>query len=132
MARKKRKTITVNSGKGIGDTLETVIKKTGVKKIADMFIKGDDCGCEERKKKLNKLFSYKLKARCFTEDEFKSWKEFKSVVNLSLSNEQTSFLCNLHSSVFNTDLYVPCRNCSPKPFIRMIDNLDVVYDSYYE
>ena len=40
---------------GLGDTLEKVFEKTGIKKLVK-FIAGEDCGCDERKKKLNKLY----------------------------------------------------------------------------
>ena len=43
---------------GLGDTLEKVFEKTGIKKLVK-FIAGEDCGCDERKKKLNKLFPYR-------------------------------------------------------------------------
>ena len=44
--------------KGLGDTVEKITKATGIDKVAK-FILGEDCGCEERKQKLNKLFPYK-------------------------------------------------------------------------
>lgn len=41
--------------KGFGDTLERITKATGIKKIVDTISEatGKDCGCGERKKKLN-------------------------------------------------------------------------------
>jgi len=39
--------------KGLGDTVEKVIKVTGLQKF-----KKKDCGCEKRKKALNKAFPY--------------------------------------------------------------------------
>ena len=53
---------------GLGDSIEKVTEATGIKAAVE-FIAGEDCGCDERKKKLNKLFSYK-KPECFTEDEY--------------------------------------------------------------
>lgn len=43
--------------KGLGDTIEFFTKATGIDKIVDKVI-DDDCGCANRKKKLNKLFPY--------------------------------------------------------------------------
>jgi len=43
--------------KGLGDTVEKITKITGVKKVVEMIT--DDCGCDKRKEKLNKLFPYK-------------------------------------------------------------------------
>ena len=46
--------------KGLGDTIEEVFKKTGISYIAKKAL-GEDCGCDKRKKKLNKIFPYKDK-----------------------------------------------------------------------
>jgi len=40
--------------KGLGDTVEKVIKITGLNRSAPK-----DCGCKKRKEKLNKMFPYK-------------------------------------------------------------------------
>lgn len=47
--------------KGLGDTIEKITKATGIKKIVDTVSKatGKPCGCNKRKEKLNKAFSYK-------------------------------------------------------------------------
>jgi hypothetical protein len=42
--------------KGLGDTIEKITKATGIKKVVDLLI--DDCGCDERKEKLNKKYPY--------------------------------------------------------------------------
>ena len=46
--------------KGLGDSIEKVTKTTGIKAFVDKVNKilGKDCGCKERKKKLNKMFPY--------------------------------------------------------------------------
>ena len=61
--------------KGLGDTIERITKATGIDKVAKKVL-GDDCGCEERKQKLNKMFPYKV--RQFTEDEIKIYEEVLS------------------------------------------------------
>ena len=43
--------------RGLGDTVEKITKATGIKNVIDRI--ADDCGCEERKNKLNKLIPYK-------------------------------------------------------------------------
>jgi len=35
--------------KGLGDSIEKVLKATGIDKVAKAVL-GDDCGCEERNK----------------------------------------------------------------------------------
>jgi hypothetical protein len=59
--------------KGIGDSIEKALQATGIDKVAKAVL-GDDCGCEERKQKLNKLFPYN-NVRQFTEDELKVYEE---------------------------------------------------------
>lgn len=46
--------------KGVGDTLERILKATTIDKIAK-FALGDDCGCNKRKDYLNKKLPYNKK-----------------------------------------------------------------------
>ena len=46
-----------NQSDGVGDTVEKITEKTGIKKLVKMVV-GDDCGCDERKEKLNEIFPY--------------------------------------------------------------------------
>jgi hypothetical protein len=43
---------------GLGDTIEKITKATGIKAAVELFssVTGLDCGCDERKETLNKLF----------------------------------------------------------------------------
>jgi len=123
MARPKKQ-------KGLGDTIEAVLTTTGIKKIFEIFVDGEDCGCDKRKEKLNELFPYRFKARCLTELEYNSWKDFKEVRTLKISWAQIVYVCDLYASVFNRQTWYPCSGCSPKPLINMIDKLDKVFDAY--
>ena len=119
MGRKKRSI-------GLGDTVEKIIHATGLQ----IFVEGKDCGCDKRKEKLNELFPYRFKARCFTEQEYNSWKEFVAVRTITLPKEQVDYVCELYASVFDRPVWFPCSSCSPKPLISMIDKLDLVFKSY--
>lgn len=119
MARPKK-------SKGLGDTVEKIIKATGL----DVFVNGKDCGCEERKAYLNNLLPYRTKARCLTEKEYNQWSEFKEVRTITISAIQVDFVCELYSKVFNRPLWKPCATCSPKPLIAMIDKLDLIHGTY--
>ena len=46
--------------KGLGDTIEKVFEKTGIKHVAKKAL-GEDCGCKKRKETLNSWFPYKNK-----------------------------------------------------------------------
>jgi len=48
----------LNKPKGLGDTVEKVFEKTGIKYVAKKVL-GEDCGCKGRKDKLNKLIPYR-------------------------------------------------------------------------
>lgn len=43
---------------GLGDDLEKVFQKTGIKAVVEKVTKGG-CGCKERKNILNRIFPYK-------------------------------------------------------------------------
>ena len=45
---------------GLGDTIDKITTVTGIK-AAVKAVAGDDCGCEERRKKLNEMFPYNNK-----------------------------------------------------------------------
>jgi len=127
MARSKKQ------HKGLGDTVEAVLEKTGASKLFHIFVDGEDCGCDDRKEILNNLFPYRFKARCLTEQEYNDWKEFKDIRTLKLEWKQVIYVCDLYASVFNRQKWYPeCHNCSGtvKTLISMIDKLDKVYNAY--
>lgn len=43
--------------KGLGDTVDKITTATGLKKLVKMV--SEDCGCEQRRQKLNEKFPYK-------------------------------------------------------------------------
>lgn len=49
--------------KGLGDLVAKVTKVTGIDKVADVVAKNlglEDCGCEQRQKDLNQIFSFNI------------------------------------------------------------------------
>ena len=44
--------------RGLGDTVAKITKATGKKAVVDKVTNGD-CGCEERRDTLNRIFPYK-------------------------------------------------------------------------
>ena len=51
-----------NRPKGLGDSIENFTKATGIKSLMNMTMNAvgkKDCGCNKRKKFLNKAFPYK-------------------------------------------------------------------------
>tara|TARA_R110000803_G_scaffold76454_2_gene141090 strand:+ start:92 stop:556 length:465 start_codon:yes stop_codon:yes gene_type:complete len=123
-----------NESKGLGDTVEKVLKATGIKKIVDVF--SDDCGCNERKEKLNNQFPYKRKAqRCLTEQQYKEYSQYTERRTLNVwKEEDIELLIRLYAHVFaiqysSKDL---CRSCSGsgKILFRLSKGLDIVFETY--
>ena len=54
--------------RGLGDKIEQFTEKTGIKKVVKKIF-GDDCGCSERRDKLNAMFPNFKNIRPFTKDE---------------------------------------------------------------
>ena len=113
---------------GLGDVIDKITTKTGIKKVVKAIVK--DCGCDKRKDKLNEtsLFTRGLKPRCMSEEEHKEWGDFIEVRTLKITEEQRIYICGLYSIVFNKPYYEPNIN-NRKPIDKMIDNLDKVYNN---
>ena len=91
----------MTNSKGLGDSIEKVLKKTGIDKVAKKVL-GDDCGCEERKQALNKMFPY-AKVRQFTEDEMSIYESVLPRIKGTISGADQSTLVKLYNKVFNAN-----------------------------
>ena len=111
--------------KGLGDTIAKITEATGIDKLVK-FIAGEDCGCDERKEKLNKLFPY-AKPLCLTEDEFNTVDAyFKQNTNTLTSDEQTSLIA-INNRVLNQKLtFSTCSSC----LRDLVSKLRVIYNEY--
>jgi hypothetical protein len=85
--------------KGFGDTVEKITEATGIKK-AVKFLAGEDCGCDERKDKLNYLFPYQ-KPNCFTEQEFNYLIDYFASKPNKLTVEKQTEVLEIYNRVFN-------------------------------
>jgi hypothetical protein len=111
--------------KGLGDTIAKITEATGIDKLVK-FVAGEDCGCDERKEKLNKLFPY-AKPLCLTEDEFNTLDTyFKQNTNTLTSDEQTSLIA-INNRVLNQRLtFSTCSSC----LRDLVSKLRVIYNEY--
>lgn len=111
--------------KGLGDTIAKITEATRIDKLVK-FIAGEDCGCDERKEKLNKLFPY-AKPLCLTEDEFNTLDTyFKQNTNTLTSDEQTSLIA-INNRVLNQKLtFSTCSSC----LRDLVSKLRVIYNEY--
>ena len=88
--------------KGLGDTIENITKATGIKKVVEAVSEatGIDCGCEDRKDLLNKLFPYK-QTECLN-DEDKEWlTNYFEINNNQLTPKQQTRVIEIYKNVFN-------------------------------
>ena len=57
-----------NDSKGLGDTIEKITTVTGIKAVVEALA-GKDCGCDEKKERLNDKIQYKV-VQCPTEEMY--------------------------------------------------------------
>ena len=106
----KKKKPTKKKSKGLGDTIAKVTKATGIDK-AVKFIAGEDCGCDERKEKLNKLFPYN-KPECLNENEYNFLKEFYRIDRNTVTYKEQLELIAISNRVLHTKLEPSsCSSC---------------------
>jgi len=121
---KKSKTIKKKS-KGLGDTVAKVTKATGIDK-AVKFIAGEECGCEERKEKLNKLFPYN-QPECLNESEYNFLKDFYNIERNTVTYPQQLELIAISNRVLKTKLQPSsCSSCIKS----LMEKLKKLYDNY--
>ena len=103
--------------KGIGDSVEKVLKATGIDKVAKKIL-GDDCGCDERKKKLNQMFPY---ARPFTEDELKIYEQvLPSLKKGNINRNEQIALVKIYNKVFNSNKKLTsCTSCIQQTLAKL-------------
>ena len=103
--------------KGLGDSVEKVLKATGIDKVAKKVL-GDDCGCEERKQKLNKMFPY---ARPFTEDELSIYESvLPRLKSGTITGSDQAILVNLYNKVFNSNKRPSnCSSCVQQTLAKL-------------
>ena len=112
---------------GLGDTIEQVLEVTKIAKVAK-WILGEDCGCEERKEKLNKLFPYS-KPKCLTEEEHAYLTESKVLdKNVLIPSEQRELL-KIYNRVFSQKRQpTSCGSC----LREVVNGLQSVINEYKE
>ena len=113
--------------KGLGDTIESITEATGIKAAVEMFSKatGIDCGCEERKTKLNELFSYSRKVNCLTETDYNLLTDL--ITKNQLTPEDQKILTDIYYNVFNYRLQLSaCGSC----WAGKVQELKKVYNEY--
>ena len=129
MAKRKRRTpaemAEAKKAQGLGDTIEKITEATGIKALVK-FIAGEDCGCDERKAKLNVMFPY-AKPKCLEESEYLFLKEFYKDTKAQIKPTEQLRLLKIFNRVFSQRQEPSsCASC-----VRdVVNKLKKVYDNY--
>lgn len=95
---------------GLGDTIEKITEATGIKS-AVKFLAGEDCGCDQRKEKLNKVFRYN-KPECLTEDEYNFLVSEMSLTKNVVSVDTQKRITKIYNRVFHQNRQpTSCSSC---------------------
>lgn len=112
--------------KGLGDTLEKVFKKTGIDKVAK-WVLGEDCGCDDRKEKLNYLFPY-YKPECLTEDEFNYLDEYFKANKNTVHPQTQKKLLKIFNRIFKQNKEMTsCSSCFKKDLHNKLHRIYLEY-----
>ena len=100
-----------NKPEGLGDTIAKVTGAIGLDKAVKAIV-GEDCGCDERKEKLNKLFNYR-KLECVNEEDFAYLTNFFKGNPSKVTHSQKVRLIGIYNFAFNQNekLTTTCRTC---------------------
>ena len=113
------------SSEGLGDTIEKVTKATGIKKLVE-WVAGEDCGCDERKEVMNRLFKYN-KPLCLEEDEYNYLKDFFNTHRGVISSPTQGDLLKIYNRIFQTNKQkTGCSSCVK----TMVGELQKVFKTY--
>ena len=119
MARKKKQ------AEGLGDTVENILEATGIAKVAK-WVLGEDCGCEERKQKLNELWRYK-KPECLTEDEYNYLDTFFNRGTSSVKPSEQRELLKIYNRVLHEKQQpTSCGSCL-RDIVNKLNQLYAIY-----
>ena len=119
MARKKKQ------AEGLGDTVENILEATGIAKVAK-WVLGEDCGCEERKQKLNDLWRYK-KPECLTEDEYNYLDTFFNRGTSSVKPSEQRELLKIYNRVLHEKQQpTSCGSCL-RDIVNKLNQLYAIY-----
>ena len=127
---------------GLGDLVENVLNSNAVKPLTNAIKKaiwkdGQDCGCTERKEKLNKLFSFnqrKTPLQCMTKEIFDKWSSVRDIKKF----DRTRYLkvvypalAEIHAELYQHRYQEPC-SCTPKVWNNWREDIELTWNLYKE
>ena len=121
--------MTKRKSAGLGDSIEKLTEVTGIKKAVKIFTEatGIDCGCDERKETLNKLFPYNRDINCLNETDYNSLTKYLDANKTTLNAIEQQEISDIYFNVFNYRLQISsCASC----WKGKLDELRKVYNEY--
>ena len=110
--------------KGLGDTIEQITTATGIKAVVEKVseLTGIDCGCEERREKLNALWSYR-QPKCLSQNSIEWFSSFLKNKPEQLTIILQNKLKSIYKEVFDIDFAsTNCASCW-RDMIREIERV---------
>lgn len=111
------------ASEGLGDTIAKVTEATGIKK-AVKFLAGEDCGCDERQERMNRVFRYN-NPKCLNEQEYEYIADWIENGNDKLNSKQLKEMNVIYNRVFKKKFR--CQKCSAP---RMMKELVTYFNDY--
>jgi len=116
-----------SKSKGLGDKIAAVTKATGIEKVVKTFF-GEDCGCDERRDRLNKMFP----SRSITQMDEEQYTFFRDVLQPAYRGHQTlkgkdsDFFYQMYNDIFGKNQKkTKCTSCNKNMYIELLK----VYES---
>jgi hypothetical protein len=126
LEKKAKKSTKSIKAKGLGDTVERVLEKTGIAKVAK-WVLGEDCGCDKRKQILNDLYPY-YTPECLTEEEYKYLDKYYTESKNTVQPDVQKSVLKIYNRVFHQKANLTsCSSCYKK---TVHDKLKNVYKEY--
>jgi len=122
--------------KGLGDVVEAFTKATGIKAVVDKVsdVLGVDCGCDERRERLNNLLPRGRKqVRCMTDEEYTEYGLFMNTRKKGrLEADEVKYLMSLYTKIYNRKwAKVRCTQCALKGRVKeAMSDLDRTYNNH--
>lgn len=107
--------------RGIGDDLEKITKATGVEKVVKAIF-GEDCGCDKRRDRLNKMFPHQeikmmdADQKIFFEEIQKAYKRGQNLGKLHADKFYALFETLTGQKAQKTN----CASCNRKTYQKLL------------
>lgn len=110
---------------GLGDTIAKITEVTGIAK-ATKWLLGEDCGCDERKEALNRIFRYNT-ILCLTENEYELIKEHNLLGKDILIPSEQMHIIKIYNRIFSQQQEMTnCAQC----LAAIVKKMRLVYNEY--